>query len=92
MLRTALVAAVAALGIAGAAQAQNKVNLRFAVGAAESATDGMSLGMRALQQYAQFKSRGEIEIRIFFNTLGGSLQVTEHHMPRFPFALSFHPA
>lgn len=77
MLRTALVAAVAALGIAGAAQAQNKVNLRFAVGAAESATDGMSLGMRALQQYAQFKSRGEIEIRIFFNTLGGSLQVTE---------------
>ena len=37
----------------------------------------MSLGMRALQQYAQFKSRGEIEIRIFFNTLGGSLQVTE---------------
>ena len=60
MLRTALVAAVAVLGIAGAAQAQNKVNLRFAVGAAESATDGMSLGMRALQQYAQFKSRGEI--------------------------------
>jgi tripartite ATP-independent transporter DctP family solute receptor len=77
MLKTAIVAAVAALTVAGAAEAQNKVNLRFAVGANESANDGMSLGMRALQQYAQFKSKGEIEIRIFFNTLGGSLQVTE---------------
>lgn len=77
MLKTALVAAVAALAIAGAADAQTKVNLRFAVGAVENPNDGMSLGMRALQQYAQFKSRGEIEIRIFFNTLGGSLQVTE---------------
>jgi TRAP-type transport system periplasmic protein len=77
MLRTSIVAAAAALAFSGAAEAQNKVNLRFAVGANESATDGMSLGMRALQQYAQFKSKGEIEIRIFWNTLGGSLQVTE---------------
>jgi TRAP-type transport system periplasmic protein len=77
MLKTALFAAVAALAIAGAADAQTKVNLRFAVGANENPNDGMSLGMRALQQYAQFKSRGEIEIRIFWNTLGGSLQVTE---------------
>jgi tripartite ATP-independent transporter DctP family solute receptor len=77
MLRTAIVAATAALAFSGAAEAQTKVNLRFAVGANESATDGMSLGMRALQQYAQFKSKGEIEIRIFWNTLGGSLQVTE---------------
>ena len=77
MLKTALIAAAATFAIAGTADAQTKVNLRFAVGAAESATDGMSLGMRALQQYAQFKSRGDIEIRIFFNTLGGSLQVTE---------------
>lgn len=57
--------------------AQGKVSLRFAVGANDSATDGMALGMKALKQYAEFKSKGEIDIRIFFNTLGGSLQVTE---------------
>jgi C4-dicarboxylate-binding protein DctP len=77
MLKTALAAAVAALAFVGTADAQNKVNLRFAVGATENPNDGMSIGMRALQQYAQFKSRGDIEIRIFWNTLGGSLQVTE---------------
>ena len=37
----------------------------------------MAIGMRTLRQYAEFKSRGEIEIRILWNTLGGSLQVTE---------------
>jgi C4-dicarboxylate-binding protein DctP len=51
--------------------------LRFSVGANEHATDGMSIGMRGLKEYAEFKSKGEISIRIFWNTMGGSLQVTE---------------
>ncbi|MBL8698836.1 MAG: TRAP transporter substrate-binding protein [Alphaproteobacteria bacterium] len=74
---TALAATLVAATAAGPALAQNKVSLRFAVGANDSATDGMAMGMKALKQYAEFKSKGEIDIRIFFNTLGGSLQVTE---------------
>jgi len=77
MLRTTIVAAAAALALTGAAVAQTKVNLRFAVGANDHPTDGMAVGMKTLKQYAEFKSKGEIDIRIFWNTLGGSLQVTE---------------
>jgi len=33
--------------------------------------------MKTVKQYAEFKSKGEIEIRIFWNTLGGSVPVTE---------------
>ena len=77
MLKSAIVIAVASLGLAGTADAQTKVNLRFAVGANDHPTDGMAVGMKTLKQYAEFKSKGEIEIRIFWNTLGGSLQVTE---------------
>jgi C4-dicarboxylate-binding protein DctP len=35
------------------------------------------MGMKALKEYVEFKSKGELEIRLFFNTMGGSLQVTE---------------
>ena len=77
MLKSAMVIAIATLGFVGVADAQNKVNLRFAVGANDHPTDGMAVGMKTLKQYAEFKSKGEIEIRIFWNTLGGSLQVTE---------------
>ena len=38
---------------------------------------GEILGLRAIKQYAEFRSGGAIEIRLFFNTLGGSLQLTE---------------
>jgi C4-dicarboxylate-binding protein DctP len=33
--------------------------------------------MKAPKEYVEFKSGGEIEVRLFFNTFGGSLQVTE---------------
>lgn len=68
--------AVAVTGLTGVAMAQD-VKLRFSVGANESATDGMSVGLRAMRDYVAYKSGGTMEIEIFWNTLGGSLQVTE---------------
>ena len=65
---------VAALAVSGTVSA--KTILKFSIGAADS--DGGEIhGMKALKQYVEFKSGGEIEIRLFFNTFGGSLQVTE---------------
>jgi TRAP-type transport system periplasmic protein len=69
-------ATVAFFGMAGPADAQD-VKLRFSVGANESETDGMSVGLRAMRDYVAYKSGGTMEIEIFWNTLGGSLQVTE---------------
>ena len=66
--------AVAALSLASVASA--KTILKFSIGAPESG-GGEILGMKALKEYVEFKSGGEIEIRLFFNTFGGSLQVTE---------------
>ena len=65
---------VAALAVAGTAAA--KTILKFSIGAPESG-GGEIMGMKALKDYVEFKSGGEIEIRLFFNTFGGSLQVTE---------------
>jgi C4-dicarboxylate-binding protein DctP len=53
-----------------------KTILKFSIGAPDS-NGGEILGMKALKEYVEFKSGGEIEIRLFFNTFGGSLQVTE---------------
>lgn len=79
MLKQFLMAGAVAAGLATALAdtASAQVRLRLAVGANESETDGMSVGLRALRDYASFKSNGEIQIEIFWNTLGGSLQVTE---------------
>jgi C4-dicarboxylate-binding protein DctP len=68
--------AVSFVGLTGAASAAD-VKLRFSVGANESETDGMSVGLRAMRDYVAYKSGGTMEIEIFWNTLGGSLQVTE---------------
>ena len=73
MLMTALLAA-GAMALAGAASA--KTVLKFSIGAPEG-VGGEIAGMKALKEYVEFKSKGEIEIRLFFNTMGGSLQVTE---------------
>lgn len=72
--------AVASLVLAApivAADAQAQVKLRMAVGANENPNDGMSMGLNAFKEYVEFKSRGEVEVELFWNTLGGSLQVTE---------------
>ena len=73
----AVVAAVAVgvFGTVGVADAQ--VKLRFSVGANESETDGMSVGLRAFRDYINYKSGGELQMEIFWNTFGGSVQVTE---------------
>ncbi len=75
-MRTFALAAIAALGLSAAADAQQRTTLRFAIGAPDS-QGGEIQGMKALKEYVEFRSRGQIEIRLFFNTLGGSLQLTE---------------
>ena len=65
---------VAALTLSSGAAA--KTTLKFSIGAPDG-EGGEIMGMKALKQYVEFKSGGEIEIRLFFNTFGGSLQVTE---------------
>jgi TRAP-type transport system periplasmic protein len=70
-----LVTAMALL-LPGTASAQ-QTTLRFAVGAADHATDGLQVGMKAFKQYVEFKSGGTLQIRLFWNTLGGSLQLAE---------------
>ena len=70
---SAMLAALA-LSLSGAATA--KTILKFAIGAPDG-PGGEIMGMKALKEYVEFKSAGEIEIRLFFNTMGGSLQVTE---------------
>lgn len=68
--------AIALVGLSGQAMAQ-EVKLRFSVGANESDTDGMSVGLRAMRDYIAYKSGGTMEMEIFWNTFGGSLQVAE---------------
>ena len=53
-----------------------KTILKFSIGAPDG-QGGEILGMKALKEYVEFKSGGELEVRLFFNTFGGSLQVTE---------------
>jgi C4-dicarboxylate-binding protein DctP len=62
--------------IVTSARAQARTTIRLSIGAPES-QGGEILGLRAIKQYAEFRSGGAIEIRLFFNTLGGSLQLTE---------------
>ena len=49
----------------------------YKVGLELFATDGMALGIKAGRDYIEFRSKGRIQVRLFFNTMGGSLQVTE---------------
>ena len=67
---------LAAVALAFSMGVAAKTTLKFSIGAPESG-GGEILGMKALKEYVEFKSAGEIEIRLFFNTFGGSLQVTE---------------
>ena len=53
------------------------VGLLEALPTAPESGGGEIMGMKALKDYVEFKSGGELEIRLFFNTFGGSLQVTE---------------
>jgi TRAP-type transport system periplasmic protein len=66
--------AILAMVFAGSVAA--KTILKFSIGAPESQA-GEIQGMKALKEYVEFKSGGEMEIRLFFNTFGGSLPVTE---------------
>jgi C4-dicarboxylate-binding protein DctP len=77
ILSKVVAGAMAGLAMAGTALAQDRVTLRFSVGAPEVATDGMVQGIKAMRDYIEFRSNGRIQVRLFFNTMGGSLQVTE---------------
>jgi len=75
-IRTLLSSLAAVVALTLCASAAAKTILKFSIGAPESG-GGEIMGMKALKEYVEFKSGGEIEIRLFFNTFGGSLQVTE---------------
>lgn len=65
---------VAALSMSGTALSQTV--LKMSIGAPDG-PGGEIMGMKALKEYVEFKSGGQLQIRLFFNTFGGSLQVTE---------------
>ena len=75
-LRKVILAATSALALVLAGDVSAKTTLKMSIGAPDS-QGGEILGMKALKEYVEFKSKGELEIRLFFNTFGGSLQVTE---------------
>jgi TRAP-type transport system periplasmic protein len=75
-LRKLFLAATSAIAVVFAGGADAKTVLKMAIGAPDG-SGGEIMGMKALKEYVEFKSKGEIEIRLFFNTMGGSLQVTE---------------
>lgn len=75
-LKKLIYAAVAVIAIVSTADAQQRTTIRMAIGANDG-DGGEILGMRALKAYVEFRSAGAIEVRQFFNTMGGSLQVTE---------------
>jgi tripartite ATP-independent transporter DctP family solute receptor len=77
IFKTLVAGAMAGLAMAGSALAQDRITLRFSVGAPDVATDGMVQGIKAMRDYIEFRSNGRIQVRLFFNTMGGSLQVTE---------------
>ena len=64
----------AALSLSGTVAAQTV--LKFSIGANET-QGGAIIGMKSLKEYVEFKSDGKLQIRLFFNTFGGSQQVTE---------------
>jgi len=72
--RRLALALVASLALAASADA--KTTIKFAIGAPDG-PGGEIFGMKALKEYVEFKSKGELEFRMFYNTMGGSLQVTE---------------
>ncbi len=69
-------AAIAAPAIINSARAQQRTVIRLSIGAPEG-PGGEIAGLRAIKQYVEFRSGGAMEVRLFFNTLGGSLQLTE---------------
>ncbi len=75
-LRKLIFAATSAIALVLAGGADAKTTLKMSIGAPDG-QGGEIMGMKALKEYVEFKSKGEIEIRLFFNTFGGSLQVTE---------------
>jgi tripartite ATP-independent transporter DctP family solute receptor len=56
--------------------AMAKTVIKFSIGANDG-PGGEINGMKAFKKYVEAKSGGEIEVRLFFNTMGGSLQLTE---------------
>ena len=70
----AALALVAGLALSTAASAQTVIKL--GIGTTES-EESLARSIGALKTYAETKSNGELEIRLFWATLGGSLQLSE---------------
>lgn len=66
---------VAALALPAAAQ----VNLKFAIVVPEGPAAEV-LGLKMFKEYVEFRSNGEINVDLFFGTLGGERELTEQVM------------
>lgn len=75
-LAAAAAAAIVAPAIISPARAQQRTVIRLSIGAPDG-PGGEIAGLKAIKQYCEFRSGGALEVRLFFNTLGGSLQLTE---------------
>jgi tripartite ATP-independent transporter DctP family solute receptor len=70
----ALALSAAAGLLTGAAVAKTVIKLGVGTTQAE---ESLNRSITALKTYAETRSNGELEIRLFWNTLGGSLQLSE---------------
>lgn len=53
-----------------------KSTIKLGIGTAET-EESLARSIGAMKRYVEMKSDGEIEVRLFWNTLGGSLQLSE---------------
>ena len=76
--RTLVKGAVAAAFVAGtkSASAQSKTVIKLGIGTTE-AEASLARSFGALKSYVEARSAGQLEVRLFWNTLGGSLQLSQ---------------
>ena len=70
------VAAAFVIGAKGASAQGQKTVVKLGIGTTE-AEASLARSFGALKSYAEARSGGQIEVRLFWNTLGGSLQLSQ---------------
>jgi TRAP-type transport system periplasmic protein len=75
LMRGAL-AAAALLAMPAHLRGQGRTQVKLGIGTTE-AEESLSRSFNALKAYAEARSGGAIEMRLFWNTLGGSLQLSQ---------------
>src|SRR3712207_6237584 len=76
LLRAGAAALTLLAGLATVSGASAQTVIKLGIGTTE-AEESLARSIGALKSYAETKSNGELEIRLFWATLGGSLQLSE---------------